>query len=317
MASAPVEWPGVGRAKLMIWFDETGQLVNDREPSETGGFVWVDVLRNEESAIHRLIDLWHCSSSIEEFLKKGIGRPFFGVEGDVLMVSLFESGSSDLQEISLVVSRRYVITAHHGTSASIMAVQSNLPKRLAMSPEQILFGVMDQVADGFLETVDGYDDRFDALEDDILFGHDRSREVFALRRELHGIRRVLADQRRIAAKVSRGFPFHDESETTVPFIDIYEAFYHVIDNLDSLRDNLTGLVDLQLNQRSMRLNEVMKFLTIFSTLFLPLSFITGFLGMNLRPMPELSWPHSQIFTIILMLSVAASMIAYFRYKRWM
>ncbi|MDA8194549.1 MAG: hypothetical protein M0Z53_11230 [Thermaerobacter sp.] len=89
-----------------------------------------------------------------------------------------------------------------------------------------------------------------------------------------------------------------------------------MDNVDGLRDNLTGLVDLQLNQHSTRLNEVMKFLTIFSTIFLPLSFLTGFLGMNLRDMSELGWPHVQPLTIAVMMTVAASMLMFFKRKGW-
>ncbi len=104
------------------------------------------------------------------------------------------------------------------------------------------------------------------------------------------MRRILADMRGMAARLSRR-DFRDSADGTPDaniFVDVYDRFCHVMDNIDSLRDNLTGLVGLHLNQRSTRMNEIMKFLTIFSTIFLPLSFITGFLGMNSNPCR--SWP---------------------------
>ena len=172
-----------------------------------------------------------------------------------------------------------------------------------------------QIADSFRDAADTFEEAFDQLEDDVLDHQDRSHQVFQMRRELHLLRRQIAEERRIAAQLAR--EEWAEAQSGSPFLDVYEALYHVIDNIDSLRDNLTGLVDLQLNQRSMRMNEVMKLLTIFSTVFLPLSFITGFFGMNFHSMvPELSIAHGQLWVLGLMVAVAATMLTYFKRRHW-
>ena len=160
--------------------------------------------------------------------------------------------------------------------------------------------------------MDQYEEQFDALEEAVLDGEDRAHDIFSLHHQLHRLRGVLADMRRIAARLSRQqfAPTASGMEDANIFVDVYDGFYHVIDNIDSLRDNLTGLVDLPLNQRATRLNEIMKFLTIFPTIFLPLSFLTGFLGMNLHSMPELGIPFGQELTILIMVLVAVGMLWY-------
>ncbi len=178
----------------------------------------------------------------------------------------------------------------------------------------LLADIGQRAADGFLGQVDAFDDAFDTLEDSVLARHDRALDVFRLRRKLHGLRLTMADLRRTAGQLARR-----ESGSTDggAFVDMYESLYHIIDNMDALRDTLTGLVDLQLNQRSMRLNEIMKFLTIFSTIFLPITFITGFFGMNLHSMPELGVGFGQEWTLGLVLAIVSVMLYVFSRKGWL
>ena len=169
-----------------------------------------------------------------------------------------------------------------------------------------------------MEWADATDDLFDELEDSVLSGHDRARDVFRVRRQVHAFRLNMAEMRRTTSQLARRRkPDASDDAGDGGFADVYDGLYHIIDTVDTLRDNLTGLVDLQLNQRSMRLNEIMKFLTIFSTVFLPITFITGFFGMNLRSMPELGVAFGQEWTMGLMATVVVVMLIVFRRRGWL
>ena len=216
-------------------------------------------------------------------------RAFYMNRYGIAVLTLFEPIPGGVQPLTMVIGAQFLLTIHDQTSPTVTEVQEMLHNGRATyrSNTHLAYRLCLQVADSFRDAADAYEEAFDQLEDDVLDHQDRSHQVFQMRRELHLLRRQVAEERRIASQLAR--EEWTEAQSGSPFLDVYEALYHVIDNIDGLRDNLTGLVDLQLNQRSMRMNEVMKLLTIFSTVFLPLSFITGFFGMNFHSMvPELS-----------------------------
>jgi magnesium transporter len=97
---------------------------------------------------------------------------------------------------------------------------------------------------------------------------------------------------------------------------VYSHVAHLIDSLDTYRDLNSGLMDIYINTLNTRMNEVMKVLTIISTIFIPLTFIVGVYGMNFDFMPELHWRYGYAYVWIVMLLLFIVMIRYFRYKKW-
>lgn len=234
-------------------------------------------------------------------------------------LALYAGVGDDLVELDVVVGPTYLVTVHPAPLPLLHALQDELAAEpdLFDSPAALLYLVLERLLESYMERIDGYQDQFDTLEDAILNHDERPRDIFRLRRTLHELRRILADQRRVIAGVARRAQTQTGAEVSTVFLDSYDGFYQLLDAIDTLRDNLTGLVDLELNHRSMRLNEIMKWLTIFSVVFLPLSFITGFLGMNLHPMPELTLPLSQLWTVLLMAAVAGGMLWWFKRRHWL
>ena len=100
------------------------------------------------------------------------------------------------------------------------------------------------------------------------------------------------------------------------FSDVYDHVIHLIDSLDTYRDLTAGLTDQYMNIQNSKLNEVIRVLTIISTIFIPLTFIVGVYGMNFEYLPELEWRYGYASVWIVMLSIAAGMLGYFRYKKW-
>ena len=106
-------------------------------------------------------------------------------------------------------------------------------------------------------------------------------------------------------------------ESTVLYLrDIYDHTIQVIDNFETFRDMLSGMMDIYLSSLSNRMNEVMKVLTIIATLFIPLTFIVGLYGMNFKYMPELEWRWGYPLVLFLMLAVSVFMLLYFKRKKW-
>jgi magnesium transporter len=98
---------------------------------------------------------------------------------------------------------------------------------------------------------------------------------------------------------------------------VYDHFARVTDLADSYRELLSGALEAYLSVQSNRMNEVMKTLTLISTVMLPLTFVAGVYGMNFEHMPELKWDYGYVFALVLMASIAGGIILYFRHKRWL
>ena len=107
-------------------------------------------------------------------------------------------------------------------------------------------------------------------------------------------------------------------EAARPYLrDVYDHTIQIIDTVETLRDMVSGLMDLYLSSLSNRMNEVMKVLTIIATIFIPLSFIAGVYGMNFAFMPELRWKYGYFVVLGVMLAVGLGMLGFFRRKRWL
>jgi magnesium transporter len=104
--------------------------------------------------------------------------------------------------------------------------------------------------------------------------------------------------------------------TQIYLRDVQDHLYQVLDSVETLRDVLSSLVDIYLSNASIKMNEIMKVLTVISTIFIPLTFIAGVYGMNFKVMPEIDWPYGYLFALILMGLVALAMIIYFKRKKW-
>lgn len=287
-----------------------------------GQKAWIDVDARDTNAWHQVLAILAWDQGALGVIDLSSERAQMQLFGPLSVLSVFVPEGDAIKNFTIILGPNVLVTAHREPLDLTADLARDLPSRpqLLDSAHYLLYELLERVSDQFLELLDRDEEEFDAMEESVLNGQDRAHDVFALRHRLHHLRSILADLRRIAARLSRRqftASGTGESDANI-FVDVYDGFYHVIDNIDSLRDNLTGLVDLQLNQRSTRLNEIMKFLTIFSTIFLPLSFITGFFGMNfIKSMPELNIPFGQELVLMLMMAVAGVMLWVFKRRKWL
>lgn len=225
-------------------------------------------------------------------------------------------------EVDLFVGVNYVISVRRRDVPEIRAVREAALKRpgiMNRGSDRLTYYLLDAVVDRYIEMMDTAEDVLDELEDTVMdpsMGQQVVHEIFGFKRELTHFRRVATSLRETVNELtSRAFP-HVKEETLPYLRDIYDHLIRISDMLDSQRDMLTSALDVHLSAVSNRLNDIMKRLTVVATIFMPLTFITGFWGMNFEGMPfgsALWFWGSMVF----MAAVVLWMMSYFWRKRWM
>ncbi len=191
-----------------------------------------------------------------------------------------------LVEVHCFYSERFLITVHRDDSPAFAEIRRRYQRREKKieQPSLLLYRVVDGLVDSFFPVLAAFDDRIDELEDAIFReANDKQlQEIFQMKRLLVGLRKAVSPQRDTFARLMGGIAelpgFAEEDERY--FRDVYDHLIRISDLIDSYRDLLTGAMDVYLSTVSNRLNSVMKQLTIIATVFLPLSWLTGFFGQN-------------------------------------
>jgi magnesium transporter len=229
------------------------------------------------------------------------------------------------RELDLVVGKTFVVTRDetHTVTAALREELARGPRLLVRGPPWIAHAVLDRLVDAYLPLIDAFDDDVEALENDVLAkagtpdGQAVLERILHLKRSLQTLRRVAMHQREVLLRLSRG-EFGAFPADVLPYLrDVHDHFVRVGDLADSYRDLVTSALDAYLSVQSNRMNQIMKTLTLISTVMLPLTFIAGVYGMNFDHMPELRWAYGYPFALALMLAVALGAFVWFRRKRWM
>ncbi len=227
-------------------------------------------------------------------------------------------------ELDIVLGPSFVVT-HQNAHAMIAGLREELarsPRLLARGAPWVAHAALDALVDAYLPIIDGFDDEISTVEDDVLAkagtpeGTAVLGRILALKRSLQALRRVSIHQRELLLRLSRG-EFTVFPQDVLPYLrDVHDHFVRVGDLAESYRDLVTSALDVYLSVQSNRMNEVMKTLTLISTVMLPLTFIAGVYGMNFEHMPELKWLWGYPYALGLMVAVAVFAFIWFRFKKW-
>jgi magnesium transporter len=226
------------------------------------------------------------------------------------------------RQLSAYITSRVLVTHHYQPLRSIGTVNQFLsknPELMKRGPDYLFHLIIDDVVDHYTPILDSLDDSLDRLEKDVFHSPKPRTMAHALqmKRTIMTMRRIAFYQREMLNRLSRGEFELISTNEMVYYRNVYDHLVRMTDIADTYRDMISGLLDAYLSVTSNRLNQVMKVLTIISTIFLPLSFITGFFGMNFSKMPGLDWEHGTAMASGIMLLVAVVMLWVFRRNRWM
>jgi magnesium transporter len=241
----------------------------------------------------------------------------------VKMLDFMPDGHIGVEQISIILMENFVLSFQENVGDIFDSIRDDLRKsrgRLRREGADFLaYTLLDSIVDKYFVLMEQLGDQVDDIESKLIdgpvskFGHDINnlkREMLMLRRSIWPMREVM----NILVRSDSRFI----GRTTVVFLqDVYDHIIHVIETLEIFREMLSGTLDIYLTSMSNRMNEIMKVLTVISTIFIPLTFIVGIYGMNFHFMPELSWRWGYPLVWVVMISVVVGMFMFFRRKGWL
>lgn len=227
------------------------------------------------------------------------------------------------KELDGYLGKNFVLTYHHENFRSIDKVKQQVRSSAYVcgrGADYLLHQILDELIDLYVPIVDDFDNAINDIEERI-FRSPKSNnsileEILSLKRSVARLRRVTAKQSDVLYRISRGeFPLIENDH--LPFFrDVYDHLIRVSDLAESYRDLIGGLLDIQFNVVNNRTNEIVKVLTIFSAIILPLSLIAGIYGMNFDNMPELHTRNGYFITMAVMAGIVVLLLFYFWRKGW-
>ena len=308
----------------------TGPLTFDRENVERllagGGFFWLDLHRPNEADFTVLRDVFRFHPlAVEDSEQFGQRAKLDEYDDFVFLVVYGAVPDEDrLVEVHCFYSERYLVTVHRDDAPAFTEVRRRYESlgKPDEQPAQLLYRIIDALVDSFFPILADFDDRIDQLEDQIFLGANEGQlqEIFAMKRLLVGMRKAVTPERDMFAGLTGGVAslpgMTPEDERY--FRDIYDHLIRISDLIDTYRDLLTGSLDVFLSTTSNRLNVVSKQLAVIATIFLPLTFITGFFGQNFPWLVQHigGWPAFLVLGIGAEVLTVALLIAYFMRRGW-
>jgi magnesium transporter len=214
------------------------------------------------------------------------------------------------------------VTVHDGQSTSIAHLRELCDRHdrlLAEGPVGLFHRIVDTMVDHYRPVMDALEERIDHMEEEAFAGQgELARRMVKLRHELAQMRRVLMPQRDVLGRLARREFAAISDEMAYRIRDVYDHVVRLADEAILFQDRVTGILEVNLSSISNRLNQVMKVLTVMSTIFLPLTVLSGMWGMNV-PLPHFPGGDAAQFWWVagIMIAIAVAMLAIFRRNRWM
>jgi magnesium transporter len=241
-----------------------------------------------------------------------------------------KEGEVIFEQVCVVLAEQFVITIQEEDSGDVFdPVRQRLRdgggNARFMKADYLAYALIDAVIDQYFPIIESLGESMEDLQETLLDQptRERLRELHEFKRLIARIRRAIWPQREVLGRLMRDETGLVAARTKPFFRDCYDHTVIMVDILETFREATRNIMDIYLSSISIRTNEVMRVLTVISSIFIPLTFIAGVYGMNFDPklspfnMPELEWPFGYLFAICLMLSVAIGMIVFFKRKKWL
>ena len=220
-------------------------------------------------------------------------------------------------DLDIFLGKDFLITVHRRDCAAIRKLQQQAQQNHITRLDQLFYRLIDTAVDDYLTILDKVGEQVSDIESEVLERPEPPmlRRIFRMKRKLVEFRRIAAEVREVVNALIRREKGLLGDDLDPYFRDVYDHLLRTVDLIETYRDLLTGSLDIYLSAVANRTNEVMKILTIWGTVALPLVIITGFFGMNL-PLPWAHRPHGTLLAIGLMLTSTALVLMYFKRKHW-
>jgi magnesium transporter len=306
------------------------QTVDDCLPHlERSGITWVNVegVHNVD-IIRQLGERFSLHPLVLEDIVNTVQRPKIEDYNDYLFIVLrmlrpTGGGEFTSEQLSIILGTKHIFTFQEGIEGDVFdtvreRIRNGKGKTRGMGADYLAYALIDAIVDNYFNVLEDLGERIVNLEEELTLAPDKATliEINTIKQEIIFLRKAVWPLREAVSFLERGDSHLLSSATRLYFRDVYDHTVQVIDTVETYRDLLSGMLDLYLSSISNRINEVMKFLTVIGTIFMPLTFLVGVYGMNFKHMPELEWHNGYFILWGLMIALSIAMIIYFRRKRW-
>jgi len=232
----------------------------------------------------------------------------------------------ELQELHAFLGERYLVTVHETPIAALEKTWQRLssePKLFERGVDFAYYLVADGIVDDNFPILDRIADELEELEDSVLSSPRRKdlQRIFELKHHLVSMRKVLSPQRDVLGLLTKRGDARVSERTAVYLRDVYDHLVRINESIESSRDLLGNALEAYLSAVGQRTNEIMKYLTIMSAVFLPLAFVVGFFGQNFENLPFIEdWTHSDRLMwgmVVMCVAVPVVMLTWFKRKNWL
>ncbi len=238
------------------------------------------------------------------------------------MLYRIEGHSIDYEHISFVLGKNYLLSFQEKEGDNFNSLRTRIKQDTNIirkrGADYLLYRLIDTIVDNYYSVLENIGRQVEEIEESISSSPSvvDFQRIQKLRKEFIYLRKVVYPLREALNKVVKNEDGFIEDRNIKYFSDVYDHVIHLIDSLDTYKDLTSTLMDLYMNTINYKMNEVMKLLTIITTIFIPLSFIAGIYGMNFDEMPELRWSWGYYGVLGLMGAIFILMIIYFKHKKW-
>jgi magnesium transporter len=234
------------------------------------------------------------------------------------------TGGFTSEQLSIILGPGHLFTFQEGLKGDVFEtvrerIRNAKGKIRGMGTDYLAYALIDAIVDSYFSVLEDLGERIVNLEEDLTMSPDPAtlHVINAIKKEIIFLRKAVWPLREAISFLERGDSRILSEATRVYFRDVYDHTVQVIDTVETYRDLLSGMFDLYLTGISNRTNEIMKFLTLIGTIFMPLTFLVGVYGMNFKYLPELEWHNGYFMLWGFMILLSISMVFYFRRKRWL
>lgn len=296
---------------------------------DTATVTWINIDGHDEAVIRKIDEHFGIHPLVVEDIMDTSQRPKVEDYEDyvffVLRMIYFEGDRENLcsEQVSLLLGKNFVISFQEDRAGDVFdGVRERLRgakgRIRRMGADYLAYALMDAIVDYYFVILERLGERMDRLEAETTAEirpsipaqiHRFKKDMIFLRRQIWPLREVIGNLRRSEPKLI-------PPTTRIYLGDLYDNTIQVNETIEALRESAAGMHDVYLSLISNKMSEVMKILTVFTALFIPLTFLAGIYGMNFEFMPELRWRYGYFILLGVMVLISVGMIAFFKRKRW-
>lgn len=234
----------------------------------------------------------------------------------------------NIEQVSIVLGKNYVITFQENIGDVFDVIRERIRTAKGRirkaGADYLMYRLLDSVVDNYFITLEFVDDKIEFAEEKLLDNSDETflKETHNLRKDILKLRRAVYPMRDMIYYLQRGENPLIQKSTLMFTRDLHDHIANNIETIENYREIINGVLEVHLTNASHRMNQVIKLLTMISTIFIPLTFIVGIYGMNfntqasIHNMPELNWKYGYLFVMFIMLTIAVSLVIFFKRKKW-